>query len=376
MPEPGCVTEDSIASWGASGSLNPGETFSYTTPNGDCSNQRAIRVIVSSGQRDPSSSWVELSTVIPGAVGYYGAGTKIYATTHDDSSAELCMFPSFPYLAFGGSPQTYSFTLKNISNKTINHITITGKDNNDWTPSYVQECFRSDADNDGFSDAIEHSMWLLTNGDPSMSGSDYVKSCGTTAADDEYDFNPADFNDDGKVDSTDVDRITARLGEGSGVPLRSITDQYPDAPNGFHTQSRSWRRFDLDTDGLVTQDDVNLVKALVGRDLCATGNPVLPADTTPPGVAITAPWFTTVPKGSSSPIIAIQALAVDNVKVAKVEFYINGSLKCTDTVAAASTYECSWTANGKAGTKYNLQAKAYDGVGNSSSSRVLTVTSF
>ena len=64
--EPGCVTEDSQAVWGASGSLNPGETFTYTTPNGDCQNDRAIRVIVSSDGRDPSSSWVELSAVIPG----------------------------------------------------------------------------------------------------------------------------------------------------------------------------------------------------------------------------------------------------------------------------------------------------------------------
>src|SRR3989344_3887610 len=365
----GCVSEDSHVYWGAAGSLNPGETFTYNTPYQDCQNDRSIRVIVSSDGRDPSSSWVELSTVIPGQTGYPGTGKKIYATTHpDSSSAELCMFPRFDW-----PPQTYSFTLKNISSKTINNITVTGKDNNGWTPTYTRECWRSDADNDGFSDALEQGMEFLWSG-----GSDYAISCGTPTPDDELDFYPADFNDDGKVDSIDVDRITAYLGQGTGIPMQSISNSHPmDPPDGYYTQIGAWREFDLDADGLITQDDVNLIKALVGKDVCATGNPnpVLPPDTTPPGVAISYPYALAMPAGYTQ---LTQALAFDNVKVAKVEFYVNGSLKCTDTDTAvtASTYDCSFRLKGKSGTKFNIQAKAYDGVGNSSSSRILTVTSF
>jgi hypothetical protein len=95
------------------------------------------------------------------------------------------------------------------------------------------------------------------------------------------------------------------------------------------------------------------------------------SDTTPPVVSITQPT-----NGSSlarKVKATIQATASDNVGVTRVEFYVNGSVKCSVTV---TPYACQWQvpaaslANGKV---YSLQAKAYDAKGNVGSSSIVTV---
>jgi hypothetical protein len=55
-----------------------------------------------------------------------------------------------------------------------------------------------------------------------------------------------------------------------------------------------------------------------------------------------------------------------------VDFYVAGSLKCTD---AAPPYQCVWTVPATVGKNYNLQAKAVDAANNSGSSATVTVTS-
>ena len=81
-------------------------------------------------------------------------------------------------------------------------------------------------------------------------------------------------------------------------------------------------------------------------------------DNTAPTVSITSPLNgATVPRNST---ITITANAADNVGVTKVEFYINNSLKCTDTTAA---YSCAWLVPNQK-TTYSLKAKAFDGQGN------------
>ena len=84
-------------------------------------------------------------------------------------------------------------------------------------------------------------------------------------------------------------------------------------------------------------------------------------DTTVPTVSISTPTAgSTATLGSK---VVINATASDNTAVSKVEFYVNGALKSTDT---ASPYSYSWNATGKgvaAGT-YTITAKAYDAAGN------------
>lgn len=86
-------------------------------------------------------------------------------------------------------------------------------------------------------------------------------------------------------------------------------------------------------------------------------------DTTPPTVSITSPANGAVVGIKSN--VTIQATAQDNVLVSRVEFYVNGSLTCTDTSAP---YSCTFRTGGKRNATYSLNAKAVDTSGNSATS--------
>ena len=90
-----------------------------------------------------------------------------------------------------------------------------------------------------------------------------------------------------------------------------------------------------------------------------TPTPTPSQDTILPTVSITSPLNGgTVPRNTT---ITIIASASDNVRVARVEFSVNGSLKCSDTT---SPYACSWKVPAKPGVTYTLRARAYDLAGN------------
>ncbi len=88
-------------------------------------------------------------------------------------------------------------------------------------------------------------------------------------------------------------------------------------------------------------------------------------DQTPPAVSITSPLNNSLVSRSTT--VNIQATASDLSGILKVEFTVNGALKCTDTSAP---YSCAWAVPGSKNIIYTLQAKAYDGVGNTASSSV------
>jgi hypothetical protein len=70
--------------------------------------------------------------------------------------------------------------------------------------------------------------------------------------------------------------------------------------------------------------------------------------------------------------ITIQASASDNVGVTKVEFFVDGVLKCTDLTAP---YACTWTVPASPkGATYLLQSKATDAGGNAQASPFIRVT--
>jgi Bacterial Ig domain/Laminin G domain len=92
-------------------------------------------------------------------------------------------------------------------------------------------------------------------------------------------------------------------------------------------------------------------------------------DSTKPQVAFTSPADgTSVTRGKP---LSLQATASDNVGVTKVEFRVNGSLKCTVT---AAPYSCSWTPWTAVGTKNTLKATAYDAAGNSAATTIYVYT--
>ena len=89
-----------------------------------------------------------------------------------------------------------------------------------------------------------------------------------------------------------------------------------------------------------------------------------------PTVSITSPVNGSKVVRNST--VTIAAAAADNTAVWKVEFFVNGVLKCTDT---SSPYTCVWQVPGGQKQTYNLTAKAYDVWNNMATSSTVTVTS-
>jgi len=95
--------------------------------------------------------------------------------------------------------------------------------------------------------------------------------------------------------------------------------------------------------------------------------PAPPADTVAPAVAITAPANgSTVAKRAN---VTVQATASDDVGVSRVEFFVNGSLRCTDT---AAPFSCGWKVP-NSGKSVVFNVRAWDAAGNSGQATV-TVT--
>jgi hypothetical protein len=86
-----------------------------------------------------------------------------------------------------------------------------------------------------------------------------------------------------------------------------------------------------------------------------------PVDTQAPSVTIVQPTNgSTVAKGN----VPIKAYATDNVKVTKVEFYVDDALKGTDSVGGADTFRYTWDASAATQGSHTLKAKGYDAAGN------------
>ncbi|HYM60781.1 MAG TPA: Ig-like domain-containing protein [Thermoanaerobaculia bacterium] len=90
-------------------------------------------------------------------------------------------------------------------------------------------------------------------------------------------------------------------------------------------------------------------------------------DTQSPTVSITAPASGATVSGT----VAVNATASDNVGVTKVEFYLDGTLKSTDTT---SPYSWSWDTTSSSNGSHTLTAKAYDAAGNIGTSSAIPVT--
>lgn len=90
-------------------------------------------------------------------------------------------------------------------------------------------------------------------------------------------------------------------------------------------------------------------------------------DTTAPATSITAPS-----NGATvSATVSVTASASDNVGVTKVEFWLDGVLKSTDT---SSPYAWSWDTTTATNAAHTLQSKAYDAANNIGSSSNVSVT--
>src|SRR4029078_4497953 len=87
------------------------------------------------------------------------------------------------------------------------------------------------------------------------------------------------------------------------------------------------------------------------------------SDTTPPTVSAS--------ETGSSGTITLAATASDNVGVSKVEFYVDGALKATDTT---SPYSATLDSTTLANASHALVAKAYDAANNVGTSSTVSFT--
>jgi pseudomonalisin len=90
-------------------------------------------------------------------------------------------------------------------------------------------------------------------------------------------------------------------------------------------------------------------------------------DTTAPTTSITAPANGATVSGT----VSVTASASDNVGVTRVEFYLDGVLKSTDTT---SPYAWSWDTTTATNAAHSLVSKAYDAAGNIGASATVSVT--
>jgi hypothetical protein len=125
--------------------------------------------------------------------------------------------------------------------------------------------------------------------------------------------------------------------------------------------------FTVSADGLVHQGPNELAASGLPRSFTIDDSGGGGGDTTPPVTSITAPLNGATVSGTTS----VTASASDNVGVTKVEFYLDGVLKSTDTT---SPYSWSWDTTTATNGSHSLTSKAYDAALNVGTSTAVNVT--
>ncbi len=125
--------------------------------------------------------------------------------------------------------------------------------------------------------------------------------------------------------------------------------------------------FTVTADGLVHQGPNEFTASGLPRTFALDDAGGGGGDTTAPTTSITAPANGATVSGTTT----VSATASDNVGVTKVEFYLDGALKSTDTT---SPYSWSWATTGSINGAHLLTSKAYDAAGNIGISVAVSVT--
>ncbi len=165
----------------------------------------------------------------------------------------------------------------------------------------------------------------------------------------------ASASDNVAVDSVQFELDGNNLGPEDSASPYSSTFNTTTFTNGMHTLTATAR------DPIANQGASAPV-------LVNINNPL--PDSTPPAVNINSPMNgVNVPRNSN---LNINATATDNVRVARVDFYSNGSIIGSDT---NGPFSYTWRVPGAPNKQYRLQAKATDAAGNSTTSSTITIRS-
>ena len=356
-----CLGEDDHLRWQAKGSLAPGESFSFTPLYPGCAGHPAVVSVTASW----TGGQLTVTSTAP-AADYASSdpeqlGQQITAPISNEQ-AQLCMFPR--YL---DSHSYYTVTISNDSDQTVHEITITGQSENAWPLYYYSRCLNADADADGWNDALEQTMAIMVypNGyiegifQPDLLwGSNYLRATAITPfSNDEVDAYPADLDDNGIVDLTDLSIIENYLGQGNGIPLQAISPNPSSGFYYFHSNTRPWRRYDLDGDGLVNDTDRRIIDTLLNTSLPPA------ADWIAPSAKLLAPVMDeTLPRGQ---YVKLEGHVWDNAGLASVTYQVNGKTICSVNEPVPNTgftspfYYCWWETPKKRG-QYELTVLSED----------------
>ncbi len=369
-----CLGVDARLDWAVDGTLSPGETYTFTPTKSVCYGETPALTI----KANWGSSNVVVSTVAYDNDVFSNDGEQTGRTItgyNVGNTSSLCEFTN------GGiynPPRNYAITIRNTGSSTANNVHVDGIWTNGYSSFYFYRCTNSDADRDGFNDALEYdnspaTSWISSDPPPCCN---YLRATGVPSST-QTSYYPPDLNKDGVVDQNDLTVIQSYLGQGNGVSLAEITNNHG-YPHSIENQQFPWRHYDLNGDGYVDQADIGTVQSLVNLPI-----PIPSGVTIPPFSRMEQPVNGS--GFSAGSYIMVGAYAVSHQAVQRVEFYANNSLICTEyspkwPFANGGTpfsplYNCFWSSPKRRGVTYTMYSKVYDDRGNATTSAPITVSS-
>jgi hypothetical protein len=386
-----CFGVDDRAMWNGSGSLAPGESYTFNPANPTCSLSEVPAIVMHidwSGDTDlkmqSKVGFVEQHNTSPALTPQILSKTitaPIMSAANSRKQANFCEFTDpgptaenlgLPTMTYHTGqvypvPINWSATITNTGTQTA-IVNFSGQETNGWEAYYYPHCYRADSDGDHWNDALEESILNLSglnNTTSTIAGSDYLNGLtmqNLISPNQTISASPADFNHDDVIDSRDVAAIQQYVGQGNSYSQDQIDPNAGCAGGGSLNGGcqASWERYDIDGDGYVTAHDVSEVQALVGKPLPLTADYL-------------APWAIVqvsdmVPANYSGYIV--HAFASDNDFLTHVDIYAAGKLLCS-TWGAPDNYgqpgqglwNCGWNTPRRSGTTTLLTVNAYDDAG-------------
>jgi hypothetical protein len=368
----GCFGVDDNANWNGSGTLAPGQTYTFAPSYPTCETSEVPTISMHIDWT--GATHLQMQAANPFDYEHWAWSGHLGQTltapvvpAANGQQANLCMLdvqtPS-------SASVSWSITITN-SGSQMATVNLSGQETNGWPSFWYTNCIRSDVAGNLWNDAQQVAdPYYETYTNSGAGRVDYmfhgpgVESNGTGVAS----ASPADFNGDGVVDQADVSMAQAHLGQGNGYGCNSYDPNWQSdggQPYPYYDPTTyPWAPYDLDCDGYVTQHDVSEVQALVGKPL------PLDKDYLPPWAVITS--GATVPAGASSSYLG--AFASDSDILTHVDFAVNGKLICTDWDGTPgwmhyynsnpnTMFGCSWKPPKSAAVASQVTVTAYDAAG-------------
>jgi hypothetical protein len=148
LEDPLCLNEDDSLAWLAAGSLDPGESYTFTPQHRSCQPRAAHGTFVFTGDRRRDHPQIQVTVTAE----CYGPCPPASATATDDgvqrTSIYDCGYTRTCWkggwcLRYGADPDftnTWTFTMTNIGTLPASNVYVFGRDDGDAVVGGYQEC--------------------------------------------------------------------------------------------------------------------------------------------------------------------------------------------------------------------------------------------